>query len=116
MNPFKINQNLTFNIFAFSGYVLSVLCLLHLANHEFADLETVFLFFLPAICLIIFYPCIIFLFILEIIIKKKILWKFTIEYRNSWFSKAYFFYGILLHIYFCWYVYDKIIGFILMFM
>ena len=116
MNPFKINQNLTFNIFAFSGYVLSVLCLLHFEYCKFSYLESMFLFFLPAICLIIYYPCIIFLFISEIIIKKKFLWKFTIEYSNSWFSKAYFFYGILLHIYFCRYVYDKIIGAILMFM
>ena len=109
MNPFKINQNLTFNIFAFSGYVLSVLCLLHLAYCKYSSMDSVFLSFLPIICLIIFYPCIIFLFILEIIIKKKILWKFTIEYSNSWFSKAYFFYGILLHIYFCRYVFYNII-------
>ena len=109
MNPFKINQNLTFNIFAFCGYVLSVLCLLHLAYCKYSSMDSVFLSFLPIICLIIFYPCIIFLFILEIIIKKKILWKFTIEYSNSWFSKAYFFYGILLHIYFCRYVFYNII-------
>ncbi len=109
MNPFKINQNLTFNIFAFCGYVLSVLCLLHLAYCKYSSMDSVFLSFLPIICLIIFYPCIIFLFILEIIINKKILWKFTIEYSNSWFSKAYFFYGILLHIYFCRYVFDNII-------
>ncbi len=109
MNPFKINQNLTFNIFAFSGYVLAVLSLLDIAYCKYSSMDSVFLSFLPIICLIIFYPCIIFLFILEIIIKKKILWKFTIEYSNSWFSKAYFFYGILLHIYFCRYVFYNII-------
>ncbi len=109
MNPFKINQNLTFNIFAFSGYVLAVLSLLDIAYCKYSSMDSVFLSFLPIICLIIFYPCIIFLFILEIIIKKKILWKFIIEYSNSWFSKAYFFYGILLHIYFCRYVFYNII-------
>ena len=110
MNPFKINQILTFNIYALNGYVSLILILL-LYNHRYS------LYFFEIFILYVLISHIIFVivFIVEIIINKKILWKFNVEYSNNLFAKSYFLFSLILNICFYCFLYVEIIRPILIF-
>ena len=108
MNPFKINQNLTFNIYAFNIYVV---ILLHIINYFLSSfMFRSYYIWNFTIYYLIFFVLLFFpnMFFLEIIIRKKFVWKFSEEYKNNKFALTFFWTGICLNIIYYFVIYKFI--------
>ncbi len=100
MNPFKINQNLTFNIFAFSGYLIA---LLNIIVYGYAQISFILLYIGFVILFAYYYifyflPVLFVMFLAEIIFRRKLVWHFSDEYKHNKLALGYFGLGILLNI------------------
>ena len=99
MNPFKINQSLTFNIYSFSGYLMASIYLL---VHLFLPLPVFYILLVVLFCyfyinffVFAFLPI---TYLCEIIYHRKFVWKFNEKYNKNKLALGYFWIGILLNL------------------
>ena len=99
MNPFKINQSLTFNIYALSGYLIALIhIVLFWYSQVFIIIYIGFAIIFAYYYIFYFLSVLLCLFFIEIIFRKKILWRFNTEYKHNKLALCYFWIGILLNL------------------